>query len=96
MSDNKKHLPYIYEFIGTAMITFSFGMTGDKAIATDVYAGLGEITIYLYLIALWLVWNNGPSQFNCSIAFAEIFIQKPEGIEDIKDRMPRLISIALV
>jgi len=61
MSDNKKYLPYFYEFIGTALITFSFGMSGDKAVAEDFISGLGESTIYLYLIALWLVWNNGPS-----------------------------------
>jgi hypothetical protein len=61
MSDNKKHIPYIYEFIGTALITFSLGMAGDEALARNFADGFGEATIYLYLIALWLVWNNGPS-----------------------------------
>jgi len=58
-------------------------------------SGTGDVTLHLYLIALWLVWNNGPAQFNCAISFAEMFMSKPDK-EEIKNRLGGFLSIALI
>ena len=68
-------LPYLYEFVGSAILTYNFGMSGGEITTPKAPSG-GFVMLKLYLIALWLCWNNSPAQFNGAIALADVFIIK--------------------
>jgi hypothetical protein len=72
----------MYELIGTALVTYGFFMSNKNDVEplTFGFSIVQSNLFTLTLVALWIVWENGPAQFNMAIGFAEIFVTGTKGI----------------